>query len=207
MSSSFSVGSTSSPGRSRRALDRDDLVGVAHGLDAQRAVERPDRHEVLLAPAARSGRPPPSAARSSPRRSSRYGFGRAAIGDEVVRVARSRSGRSAARSTKSSISIVRLAFGASVSSSSSLDHDVLAGRDLVALHDLLVGDLVAGRLGDPPVADPGAGALLELVEPDVLRPHGRHELHRHGHQPEADRSRSRWRWAPGPPPYAARRPL
>ena len=81
--------------------------------------------------------------------------------------------------------------------SSLLDDDVLAGLDLVALHDLVGRDLFAGLLRDPAVADAGAGVLLELVEADVLRLRGRHQPHRHRHEPEADRT--------GPDRAAARR--
>jgi hypothetical protein len=78
-------------------------------------------------------------------------------------------------------------------------HHVLTGRDLVALDDLLVGDLLAGDLRDLAVADPGTRARLELVESHVLGPGGRHQLDRHGHQPERDGSAPDGAWHVSPP--------
>ena len=67
------------------------------------------------------------------------------------------------------------------------DH-VLVGRVLVALDDLLVGDLLAVGLGDPLVLDPRAVALTELAEAHGLLGDRAVELHGHVEQPEADRS-------------------
>src|SRR5262249_48337292 len=66
--------------------------------------------------------------------------------------------------------------------------DVLVRRVLVALDDLLVGDLLAVGLGHALVANPRAVALAELAEADGLLGDRAVELHGHVQQPEADRS-------------------
>jgi len=71
------------------------------------------------------------------------------------------------RSTKSSISIVWLAFVCERLELGLLDDDVAPLLDLVALDDLVGRHLLAGLLGDPPQPDARAGVLLELVERDV----------------------------------------
>src|SRR5262249_31426166 len=68
------------------------------------------------------------------------------------------------------------------------DHHVLARRHLVSLHDLLARDLVAARVGDLAVPDPGPGPLLELVEAHVAAPGCGQDLDRHADEPEADGS-------------------
>ena len=65
-------------------------------------------------------------------------------------------------------------------------HDVLLGRDLVALDDVLVGDLLAVGLGDALVAHAGAVARPQLAEAHLLARDGAVELHGHVEEPEAD---------------------
>src|SRR6185295_1185124 len=62
------------------------------------------------------------------------------------------------------------------------------GRDLIALDDLLVGDLLAVGLGHPLVPDARAVARAKLAEAHGLPRHGAVELHGHVQEPEADRS-------------------
>jgi hypothetical protein len=69
-----------------------------------------------------------------------------------------------------------------------LDHDVAVGRELVALDDLLVRDLLAGRGVDPLLADPRTSLARKLVEADRLGRSCAVELHRDVDQPEADRA-------------------
>src|SRR5204863_444751 len=66
--------------------------------------------------------------------------------------------------------------------------DVLLGRDLVALDDVLVRDLLAVGLGDPLVPDAGAVARPQLTEAHGLPRHGAVQPHGHVQEPEADRS-------------------
>ena len=68
-----------------------------------------------------------------------------------------------------------------------IDH-VLLGRHLVALDDVLVGHLLAVRLGDPLVADARAVLLAQLAKAHVLARDGAVQLHGHVQEPEADRS-------------------
>ena len=67
-----------------------------------------------------------------------------------------------------------------------LDDDVAVGRELVALDDVLVGDLVAGARVDAALLDAHAGLAVELVEAHRLARDGGVELHRHRHQTEGD---------------------
>ena len=67
-------------------------------------------------------------------------------------------------------------------------NDVLLGRDLIALDDLLVGDLLAVGLGHPLVPDARAVARAQLAEAHRLARHGAVQLHGHVQEPEADRS-------------------
>src|SRR6185295_1724489 len=68
------------------------------------------------------------------------------------------------------------------------DRHVLVGADLVALDDLLVGDLVTARGVDPLLADALPGLGVDLVEPDRLARDSAVQLHRDVDQPEADRT-------------------
>ncbi len=54
-----------------------------------------------------------------------------------------------------------------------LDHDIAVGRDLVALDDVLVGDLLAGLRIDALLGDAHAGLAGELVEANALAIRGR----------------------------------
>ena len=67
-----------------------------------------------------------------------------------------------------------------------LDEHVAVGRQLVALDDVLVGDLVAGRRVDALLLDAHAGLAVELVEAHGLARHRGVELDGDGHQPEGD---------------------
>ena len=69
-----------------------------------------------------------------------------------------------------------------------LDQHVAVGRELVALDDVLEGDLVAGRRVDPLLADASAGLARQLVEADRLGRGCAVELDGHVDQPEADRA-------------------
>ena len=84
------------------------------------------------------------------------------------------------------MSIVRVFLGSSASSSSWRDDHVLVRRDLVALHDVLVGDLLAVGRADPLLLDPHPVGVVQLVEADGLLRNGAVELHGHVHEPEAD---------------------
>ena len=66
------------------------------------------------------------------------------------------------------------------------DHHVGVRAQLVALDDVLVGDLLAGGGRDPLLLHPRLALGVDLVEADVLGRHRAVELHRHVHQPEAD---------------------
>src|SRR5207249_2709119 len=65
---------------------------------------------------------------------------------------------------------------------------IAIGADLVALHDVLVRNLLAVRRADPLHLDALAVLVVELVEADRLLRDGAVELDRHVHQPEADRA-------------------
>ena len=69
-----------------------------------------------------------------------------------------------------------------------VDDDVAALGDLVALHDVVVADLVTGLGVDLAVADARHVAFVELVERHALAPHRVEQLDGDRHQPERDRS-------------------
>src|SRR5262249_23139639 len=69
------------------------------------------------------------------------------------------------------------------------DADVLALRDLVAAHDLILRHFFAGHFRNLAIADAPAGLGFELVEADVLAARRGDHAHRHLHQAEADRTR------------------
>jgi hypothetical protein len=66
------------------------------------------------------------------------------------------------------------------------DH-VLARGDLVALHDLLVGDLLVLLRAEPPVLDARPVLEVNLVEVDRLGLRRRVQLHRDMHDPDGQR--------------------
>src|SRR5205085_4978978 len=66
------------------------------------------------------------------------------------------------------------------------DHDVLVAGDLVALDDVLKGDLLAVLGADPLLLDAGAVLVVQLVEPDVLLRGRGEELDGHVDQTETD---------------------
>src|ERR687883_67732 len=59
------------------------------------------------------------------------------------------------------------------------EHHVAVARELVALHDVVVGDLVAGHRVHALLLDPVPGVLVQLVEADGLARDGRVQLDRH----------------------------
>ena len=69
-----------------------------------------------------------------------------------------------------------------------LDQHDLALADLVALDDLLEGNLAAAALGHPLVVDALAGLGLELVEGDVVGHRGGVKTDRDVDQAEVDRT-------------------
>ena len=73
-----------------------------------------------------------------------------------------------------------------------VDHDVAALRQLVALDDVLVGDVLTGLGRHLLQPDPAHGALVELVERDALLAHPVIELDRDGDESEADRPVPHW---------------
>ena len=68
------------------------------------------------------------------------------------------------------------------------EDDHLAAAEVVALGDVVVGDLFAADRAGALVPDPAAVVAVHLVEPDVLLLGGRVQLHRDRHQPERDRA-------------------
>jgi hypothetical protein len=68
------------------------------------------------------------------------------------------------------------------------DGDVLTGGELVALDDVLVGDIALVGARDPLHLDTGTRLGVDLIEVDGLTGHGTEELHRDVDQAEADRS-------------------
>ena len=68
---------------------------------------------------------------------------------------------------------------------------VLVGGELVALDDVVVGDLLAVGLGDALVAHAGAVLLAQLAEAHGLLRDRAVQLHGHVQQPEADLIRSK----------------
>ena len=112
-----------------------------------------------------------------------------------------------ARSTKSSISIAPARLRLQRLELLALDHDVLARRELVALHDVLVGHFFAGRLGHALLPDPRARSRPRAggsARPSTSR--RRHELHRHAHQAEPDRAAPDGSGHRHPPPLFVRPP-
>ena len=69
------------------------------------------------------------------------------------------------------------------------EHDVAPVADVVALHDVVVLDFLAGVLVHPLVPDAVGGALLQLVEADRLLRHGGVEADGNVDQAETDRPR------------------
>src|SRR4029079_7500987 len=69
-----------------------------------------------------------------------------------------------------------------------LDQDVAVLGDLVALDDVLVGDLLAVLGVHALVLDPRAGLARELVKPHALAIERAVQLHGHGDHAEADSS-------------------
>ena len=67
-----------------------------------------------------------------------------------------------------------------------LDQHVAVGRQLVALDDVLVGDLVAGRRIDALLLDAHAGLAVELVKAHGLARHRGVQLDGDGDEPEGD---------------------
>ena len=68
------------------------------------------------------------------------------------------------------------------------EHDLFAVVELVAVPDLLVGDLAVLVGAEAVRLDRRAVLLVQLVEVHVEVAHGAEELHRHVDQPEAERS-------------------
>ena len=93
-----------------------------------------------------------------------------------------------ASSTKSSISIVFVFFGSSADELVGLDDHVAVGAQLVALDDVLVGHLVAGRRVDALLLDAHPRLRVQLVEANGLATDGAVELHRNGDEAEGDRT-------------------
>ena len=198
MSSSRSLGSRLSV-VDQLAVGREHLVGVAHRLEAQHAVDRTDRDEGLLRAQHEPTDRDLASSSSITSTSSRYGLGRVLVGDEVVGLLEV-DGVDLGRGRRSPRSRSwRLALGLSAAELVALDDHVLTALELVALHDLVVRDLFAGLLRDPPVPDAGAGLRLELVEAHVLRARRRHQPHGHRHESEADRSGPDGAGQGGPP--------
>ena len=68
------------------------------------------------------------------------------------------------------------------------DDDVLAGRELIALDQILESDLLAVGAANPLLLDPLAVLAVQLVELDVLALDGVVELDRYVHQAKGDRA-------------------
>ena len=73
-------------------------------------------------------------------------------------------------------------------------HDVAAGRDLVALDDLVVRDLDVLLGAEALLLDPRHVLLVQHVEVHVLLFRGRVELDRDRHHAEADGALPEWSW-------------
>ena len=91
-------------------------------------------------------------------------------------------------STKSWMSMVRVFAGSSSDELVAREGHVVVRGDLIALDDLVVGDLLVGALRDPAVAHPGIVGLAQFVEADRLARDRAVELDRDVEEPEGDRS-------------------
>ena len=167
-------------------VDREHLVGEAHRLEHERAVDRTDRDQRLLRPEHEApDRDLPELLHHVGEEA--VGLGVVLVGNEVVRLLE--EDRVDVGEVDEVLDLdlagrLRLERGDLLG----LDHHVLAGLELVALHDPVVRDLFARLLRHPPQADAGAGAFFELVEADVLGPRRGDHPDRHGDEAEADRS-------------------
>ena len=180
---SFSVSFTSVVGH--ELVGGHDLVGVAHRLDAERAVERPDRDEALLA--AHHDAPDRDLVERLHRvDEQRVRLLAALVGHEVVGLLEVERVDVVEVDELLDLDLVA-PLRAQRLDLARLDDHVLALRDLEAVHDLVGGHLVAGLVGDLAVADARAGPLLELVEAHVFALRRADELHGHLDESEADR--------------------
>ena len=173
-------------GLGHEILHRHDLVGVAHRLDAQRAVDRTDRDQPLLAP----HHDPPD--RDLVERLHRVDQQRvrllaALVGNEVVGLLEVERIDVVEVDELLDLDLVA-ALRAQRVDLRRLDDHVPALRDLEAALDPVGADLFAGRVRNLAVADARAGSLLELVEAHVFVLRRADELHGHLHESEADRA-------------------
>ena len=162
----------------------DHLIGVEHGLHGERVAQRPERDQVLLL-AQHDARDGDLLRLPHRLQQQRVSLGGALVRDHVV-----------AGVVVDGVDLLQVDEVQDVDGPRSLgverlqllgrDHDVLVAGDLVALDDVLKGDLLAVLGADPLLLDAGAVLVVQLVEPDVLLRGRGEELDGHVDQTETD---------------------
>ena len=183
ISISRSVGSRRGLGDRALTIGREHLVGVAHRLEHEHAVDGADRDERLL----RAHHEPPDrdlALLLHHVGEQAVGLRRFLVGHEEVGVLEVDG-----VDVDEVDEVLDLDLAARLRRQRrelvGLDDHVAARLELVALHDLVEGHLFAGLLRHALLAHPGARLRLQLVEADVERLRGRHQPHGHGDEAEA----------------------
>ena len=178
----FDVG----PRQTVELLGAHDLVGEVHRRQDQRVTDRPHRRQVLLG----AHHDPGDAHHSGVlhgRQQQAIRLGAPVVGHQVVRAVEEQRVDVVEPDEVLDVDGVRR-LGIERLQLLGLDQHIVAGRDFVALDDLVVGDLLVLLRAVPLLVDPGAVRLVQLVEPHVLLAHRGEQLHRHVDQPEADRA-------------------
>ena len=168
------------------AIGREHLVGVAHRLEHEHAVDRADRDERLLRPHHEAADRDLALLLHDVDEQA-IGLLGALVGDQEVRVLEVH-GIDLGEVDEVLDLDLAARLGRERGELVGLHDDVAARLDLVTPDDAVVADLFTRLFRDPPVADPGVGAFLELMEAHVERLRGRDDTHGHGDEAEADGS-------------------